>query len=55
MNSGDLIELAANTSTSILIKPGKRTESLLLEFTVLNALTAPDRHPKLSLDIRPEQ
>jgi len=55
MNSGDLIELAANTSTSILIKPGKRTESLLLEFTVLNALTAPDRHSKLSLDIRPEQ
>ena len=51
MGSADLIEVPPHASVDVQFKPGKRVETLTLEFDVINALTAPKRPARLTFEI----
>ena len=46
----DLIEVAPHTETTLRIRTGDELERVTLDFEVLNALTAPNRHPVVSFE-----
>ena len=49
----DLVTLAPQGVTMLEVKTGGRRDAVSLEFEVLNAIMAPDTHPKLTLDVSP--
>ncbi len=49
--SSDVLTLAAHRSTRIDVQTIEKISSLNLVFEVMNAVTAPNTHPKISLDI----
>ena len=51
----DIIQVPPHGETTIDVKTIEATDSLTLEFEVLNALTAPGVHPVLTLEIIPEE
>ena len=51
MESTDIVRVQPHGSTEILVKPGSNAQSISLEFEVLNALTAPGRHPSIRWDV----
>jgi hypothetical protein len=44
--------VAPQDTTRLQVKPGERRESLTLSFEVLNAVTAPEEHPTIEIDVR---
>lgn len=48
----DLVRVAPQDTTRLQVKPGERRESLTLSFEVLNAVTAPEEHPTIEIDVR---
>jgi len=54
MDHADRITIAANTSTTFSVKPGKYVTALELKFSVENALLAPKKHPTISFTLAPE-
>ena len=49
----DLVTLAPQGVTIVEVKTGGRRDDVSLDFEVLNAITAPDTHPELTLDVSP--
>lgn len=48
----DLVHVAPQDTTRLLVKPGERTSTLTLSFEVLNAVVAPEEHPTITFDVR---
>ena len=53
-NNAGLVVLEGEHSQTVLIKSGTRMDSLDLEFEVVNALTAPDESPLITINISVE-
>ena len=49
--NADLITLKPHSTTDIKVKTREKLSSLNLTFSVLNAVTAPARHPSISLEV----
>ncbi len=47
----DIVTLHPNTETTFQVKTGEQMESLELEFLVMNAITAPKTHPKVTISL----
>jgi hypothetical protein len=47
----DVVPLAPQDTTRLLVKPGARQEALTLRFEVLNAVTAPATHPTITFEV----
>ena len=48
----DLVRVAPQDTTRLLVKPGERTTSVPLAFEVLNAVIEPETHPTIRFDVR---
>ena len=48
----DLVRVAPQDTTRLLVKPGERTTSVPLAFEVLNAVIEPETHPITRFDVR---
>lgn len=48
----DLVRVAPQDTTRLLVKPGERTASVPLAFEVLNAVIEPETHPVIRFDVR---
>ena len=51
--NADVVTLAPQGVTMLEVKTGGRKAAVSLTFEVLNAITAPDTHPELTLDVSP--
>ena len=45
----NLVDIDAHGTTGLTVKPAEITGEVVLEFEVLNALTAPNTHPHVTL------
>lgn len=52
--NADVVTLAPQAATMLEVKTGVRRAAVSLEFEVLNAITAPNTHPRLTLDVSPQ-
>jgi hypothetical protein len=48
-----VVTLAPQGVTMLEVKTGGRRTAVSLDFEVLNAITAPNTHPMLTLDVSP--
>lgn len=49
----DIVEVPPHAEVMLRVRTGDRLDRVQLEFDVLNALTAPDTHPVVRFDVRP--
>ena len=49
--NGDVVIIEAQKTTHLQVKTIERVESVELQFEVLNAMTAPNTHPTISIDV----
>ena len=54
MQYADNLTVPAHSSIEVSVKPGKRLDSIALEFSVENALVAPKEHPNITLIAQPD-
>lgn len=47
----DIVRVAPQDTTRLLVKPGERRASLTLSFEVLNAVVAPEEHPTIQFEV----
>lgn len=54
VESHDVVEIPAHTTTDVLLRMDGRPQTETLRFRVLNALTAPDTHPEMRFRVQVE-
>lgn len=54
-NNNDLIILKSGEKTIVEVKTIERKPSVLLKFTVLSAVNAPNKHPEITLNVKVEE
>ncbi len=45
----DMIDVEPHSSITLELKPSKQIDEMVMEFEVMNALTSPNKHPKIAL------